>query len=431
MARKRSRERPKPIERGGYWHYAFEVDGRSFRRTTGIAVASRGSEKRAQEEIDKIYDEAVATAAARKRLGTGPVTIEQAAEAWWRNVGAQNSEADLGPFSRDDALAHRPINWLIRQLGPRTPLNRITAADVLRLIELRRGTLVHRGDDDNGKPLYRPVSNRTINRTVGKLLRRIMLWAEEALAAELPPKTKLNWKSERVRLILDEARKVPRFLSFEEEFQMLAVERPELQVMHRYTMLTSLRLEEGITLTWPQVDLPVGERPGEIRLLQKGEQPRKIPIWPGDELHQLLLGEKGKHPFHVFTYVARRNMTEPKSGRAIVKGQVYPYSYWKLQTDCERDWAKAGIGASWHDLRRTAAHRMDKAVGEEAAQKLLGHKDRETTRRYLGKDQDMDKLAANMRARDAYVAEMRAKAAAEIAPATIVALPRGRKRKDA
>jgi site-specific recombinase XerC len=67
----------------------------------------------------------------------------------------------------------------------------------------------------------------------------------------------------------------------------------------------------------------------------------------------------------------------------------------------------------FHDLRRTAAKRMDKAVGEEAAQKMLGHGSIKTTRIYLRKDTDVEKLRAQMEARDAYVDAMRAKARVE------------------
>jgi integrase len=45
---------------------------------------------------------------------------------------------------------------------------------------------------------------------------------------------------------------------------------------------------------------------------------------------------------------------------------------------------------------------MDKSVGEEAAQKMLGHGSIKTTRIYLRKDTDVEKLRAQMEARDAY-----------------------------
>jgi hypothetical protein len=53
---------------------------------------------------------------------------------------------------------------------------------------------------------------------------------------------------------------------------------------------------------------------------------------------------------------------------------------------------------------------MDKSVGEEAAQKMLGHGSIKTTRIYLRKDTDVEKLRAQMEARDAYVGALREKA---------------------
>ncbi len=63
-----------------------------------------------------------------------------------------------------------------------------------------------------------------------------------------------------------------------------------------------------------------------------------------------------------------------------------------------------------HDLRRTALKRTDKAVGEEAAQKMAGHGSIKTTRIYLRKDTDVEKLRTQMEARDTYVAGLREKA---------------------
>jgi integrase len=75
------------------------------------------------------------------------------------------------------------------------------------------------------------------------------------------------------------------------------------------------------------------------------------------------------------------------------------------------DYPKAGFGmVGYHDLRRTALKRMDKAVGEEAAQKMAGHRSVKVTRIYLRKDTDVEKLRAQMEARDAYVAGLREKA---------------------
>jgi len=54
----------------------------------------------------------------------------------------------------------------------------------------RRTHMVKAGHDDKGKQLYRPISARTVNRTVVYLLRRIMLRARDkwnTVIFKMPP----------------------------------------------------------------------------------------------------------------------------------------------------------------------------------------------------------------------------------------------------
>ena len=152
-------------------------------------------------------------------------------------------------------------------------------------------------------------------------------------------------------------------------------------------------------------------RLGEPRDPANAEGPA-LPHDPNDT-EAILRPLKNHHKMAVFTFIAKRARKD-RWGNAFERGKRYPVTYWGIQTARRRDFAKAETGmVGFHDLRRTAAKRMDKAVGEEAAQKMLGHGSIKTTRIYLRKDTDVEKLRAQMEARDADLDAMRAKARGE------------------
>lgn len=394
--------------RSPYWWHDFVVDRCRYYASTNC------SEKRvAQVVADARYRDATQAAREkqkkRERDGAEPteLTVHQAFGKWWREHGVSLAEADLGPYATEQeiaddlALRERPLNWLAAQLGRDKKLIDITTADVLIVIGKRRDRLAFDGHDDDGTPVYRAVSDRTVNRTVGKLLRRIVNWAAEALDAEIPGPKKLKWS----KVIFEEKLGLERKpLSVEEEEQLEDVARPELVAVQRFALATSLRIEEIVSLTWPQVDF----ENSEIRVIQKGGRPRIVPMTA--KIEAILRPLVGPHKLHVFTFIARRTRKD-RWGNTFIRGERYPVTYWGIKTARQRDYPKAGLGpVGYHDLRRTAAKRMDKSVGEEAAQKMLGHGSIKTTRIYLRKDTDVEKLRAQMEARDAYVDALREKA---------------------
>ena len=94
----------------------------------------------------------------------------------------------------------------------------------------------------------------------------------------------------------------------------------------------------------------------------------------------------------------------------MVKGQRYPVTPNYLRDAVQVDWAKAGIDASFHDLRRTAARQVYDATGDiRAAQHFLGHSNVATTEIYLGVS-GQHEVRATMQKRDEYIARMRAEA---------------------
>jgi integrase len=324
------------------------------------------------------------------------MTIATAAARWWDEVGQYGAETDLGPFPSEQ-YPDRPLAWLVEQLGEKTQLDSIRDKDVAALVALRRKD--DRSKTVDGVTVRRPISTKTVNRTVTKMLRRIMRKAVKSWNVEVHHMP--DWSSH----LLKEIRKPPRVITFAEQAQLAEFEREAVRAPREFALATGLRLAEVVTLTWPQVDL----QGGVIRVIQKGSDPRTVAITPA--IAAILRPLCGKHETAVFTYVAERTW----KSRGFMRGQVYPLTYWALTTMRVRDFAKAGVKACWHDLRRTAAEDM-RASGAslEDIRVFLGHKDIKTTEMYLGERSIAD-MRSVMQRRDAHVAEQRAQVAVQSA----------------
>jgi integrase len=85
----------------------------------------------------------------------------------------------------------------------------------------------------------------------------------------------------------------------------------------------------------------------------------------------------------VFTFIARKTRTRPRTGRRYERGRRYPITRHGLTSQRRREWRKAGVDARFHDLRRTAGTRLLRATGNlKTTQKLLGHSDISTTAKF-------------------------------------------------
>ena len=382
--RNRQRPTPKRDPKSPYWQYQFYVDTRRYKGSTGETDKAR-----AQRVIEAIWQEALALSEHRQRTGRGPITMGEAAQRWWDSIGSHTTETYLGPPSRVGSPLHR----LVCFFNAGTELAKITNDHVARYRDERR--------HDRVVGSNRRVSARTVNDDI-QLLRRIMLAARDKWDKQLPKMPK--WGE---HLLEEKKNPNPRVLTFEERARLDAVERPELKAIRSFVLLTSVRLEEAISLKWSNVDF---ER-GIVTLVQKGERHREIPMT--EEIRSLLPSLHGRHPEAVFTFVARKTRRDPHTGEMLIAGNVYPWSYWGVKSAERRDWAKAGLKvkgsrsyASFHDLRRTAARDQYDAAGVYAARDLLGHANVKTTQTYLGVS-DEGTMRANMDARDAYVAKMK------------------------
>jgi integrase len=376
--------KPKLRKRGSFWHYEFVLESRRFAKSTRTSDKSD-----AQTILDNAWRDALAEVRRRKISNRGPMTVGVAAQRWWDEVGQHGAETDLVPH----------IDWLIEQLGASKPLHKITGNDLARLVALRREDRVHAASEKSGPQMARKISARTVNRTVTMLCRRIVQRAVEMWNVDVPDAPK--WSE----YLLKEIKKPPRVIRFEEEERMAAVERPELTVAREFALMSSLRLEEVVSLTKFNVDF-LNEK---ITLVQKGGEPRELAISP--KMEALLRSLWDHHETAIFTFVAKRTRRCPKTGTQFERGQRYPLTYWGLTSARRRDWKKAGVAVNFHDLRRTAARRMRDYGGDgvDGAQELLGHADKGTTMLYIGETTDLDRQRKAMIRRDEIEAQLREK----------------------
>jgi integrase len=334
-----------------------------------------------------------------KRTGREPMTFGEAAWKWWQLIGAQGKERDLGSPDRPGSALH----WLAQNLGTNKPLHKITGNDIDALIVKRFARLARGGNGSNGKPLYRKVAGRTVNRTVVILLRRIMRTAKQRWNVDIANMP--IWSDHLQQVDAN----TPRVVTFAEQARLDEIERPWLRPIREFATLTGLRLTECASVRWSDIN----DEACILTIKTKGnrkqdKKPRQIPLT--GPLLALLRSLKGQHPIWVFTYVATKSFLNPATGRQMVKGQRYPVTGGYLRSAVQDDWAKAGVDASFHDLRRTAARQVFDATGDiRAAQHFLGHSNVATTEVYLGVSREHE-VRATMEARDEYIERMRADA---------------------
>jgi integrase len=262
---------------------------------------------------------------------------------------------------RDGALKPR-LDWLVAQLGARTPLHAIDDDVVSRLVQARRLD-VRPQAGDGGKQLYRPISANTVNKTTVVLLRRVMRRARD------------NWNVAILRepvwkkhLLEREKVSDPRAIRRRGSRARCDRERRSLLACDVLPRSPGLR-RRSLLLTWRQVDFELGV----IRVMAKGGIPRTLPLTR--EAYAILWACRGHHPRICFHLRGAAHPALPENQAQVCQGQRYPITYYGIGSN-KRKWLGAGVDARFHDLRHTAAMRMLRSTGNlKHAQKLLGHSD--------------------------------------------------------
>jgi integrase len=217
-----------------------------------------------------------------------------------------------------------------------------------------------------GKARDKLISGASVNREL-HFLRAVVNRARKVWKADV---AEINWTLHR----LQESAGVERFLTPDEADTLLDSAAPHLRPVIITSLYTGLRLRNVIDLDWSEVDMP--RRMLTVRIGKKrvpGGAPHSIPI-AGPLLATLgTLGPKDAGP--VFTF----------EGKPVTSMRT------AFRAACRR----AGIhNFRWHDMRHTAASWMiDRGIGLDLVQKILGHSDIRLTLRYAHRNQDAQRKA--------------------------------------
>lgn len=286
------------VKNSPYYQFDFQIKGRRFFGST----QSKNEREAKEVEKSKRAEAARVVAADRK-----PLTVEVAFDKWWDQVGRHGSDPDL----------KRALDWLKGQIGPRVYLHDITDDMVSEAVEARRKHVKKAGRDANGRQLYRPISNRTVNKTVPSLLSRVFTRAKENWNAIIlqPPSWSKHWLPETKRPI--------REISTAEQSAIDEVESIDYSELWEFATIMGLRRRE-VLLTWPQVDFELSV----IRIVGKGGKPAILPLT--QRAYEILWKLRGNHRTWVFTFAAERTRRCPKTGARFIAASAtqLPITAW-------------------------------------------------------------------------------------------------------
>jgi len=397
-AKKRKRaERPpgEEIQRGKYvyldprkslfWQMEFDLYGTTHRKTTECRDR-RKAERFAREYRDARIDEHVRIYGKRgvpDRVRDG--RLDEAIDVFW----AREAHKDAGAGDTKTRFM-----TLVEILRAETRLSEIDDERVWRLIR----TLEERG-----------LSDDRVDTHV-KTLRRLMNDAVAVRKFHLPDMP--NWPT---LTLADVAR--TRELSLDEVDAAFDAWRADTTPAARFLHESGLRLTNAVELRWAQVDLELmmvtvkvkapKSRRRKRRQLDERRIVQELPITPA--MHEILLGEIGKHPTSVFTFRCQRTM-RGRCGTLFVKGRFYPLKVPAFR----KHWAatRDGVGlvdARPHDFRRTRGSLVLRATGDiTKAQKVLHHSRVGTTAHHYARVAPAETLAAMVQA-SAFEAAQRAR----------------------
>jgi integrase len=343
------------VKNSPYYQFDFQLKSHRFYGSTQASNEreAREVEKAKRAEAQRLLEESV-------RSRSKPMTIGVACDRWWQEVGQHDNDPDI----------ERALNWLKEQIGPNVALHDINDNVVSEAKEARRKHVIRAGRDSNGIQLHRPISARTVNKTVPSLLRRVMNKARKAWSVTIFKEP--NWSEH----FIEERKRPVREITIEEDGRLDEVESREYAELREFGEAMGLR-RRALILTWPQVDFNAAT----ITIIRKGGEPQVLPL--SQRVYEILWGLRGNDRVHVFTFIAQRTRRCPKTGIEFVKGKRYPMTYYGIGTNWRRKREKAGIDARLHDMRHTAGQRTLRATGNlKLVQTLLGHTEITTTAKF-------------------------------------------------
>ena len=290
-----------------------------------------------------------------------------ASTRWW---------LERGQHRKDAHNVERFLAWLQTEIGQKTPIAKIDNNVISRIVAKRRL-------DD--------VSPATVNRSALEPLRAILRHAD-FIGQDI---ARIDWR----KLKLKEPPGRVREMTSEEEARLFAALRPDFHALARFLIVTGVRRAEGCMLQWTDVAL---ER-GEFTVRGKGGTVDRRPL--ADAAIAILRQEQGKHPARVFTYCVRHPFGGRRGDLVPIAPDTFSTAYWRARKT-------AGLeDLRIHDLRHTAASRITRVAGIQAAGRALGHKRITTTERYSHVSDEDLRAALNKAAPVAVIVETKEKKA--------------------
>ncbi|MBF9234627.1 tyrosine-type recombinase/integrase [Microvirga alba] len=396
---------------GKTFRYDFTVDGKPHKGSTGIKARGvpgsrefEASKAEAKRYVENLKTEKLAAAAkalilasARQTLGiidsngnTVIPTFLMAVDAYWKNQGekAANAQDDekylfwltdvIGADTLVTDIRNRTVEMVVNQRASMPKLSKPRRDKKTRKMvpgqpqvfdfETEKLRPFVPGKDDPRHIVK--LAPSTVNRTSIDVLKRVILYARDTL--EVPGMPPIKWKDYRRR----EAEARSRTLSHTEEMRIEKHLREGYGAAFKFAIKAGFRLSNFTeAFTWRQINFDTRT----ITIIQKGG--REHTIIMTDEMEAILREQIGRDPKYVFMFRFKgrgsnpRPWRNPTNGEIYVPGKLYPVSYWGFDSWFDDVKEATGIvGLRNHDLRRTAASRVVRAIGDrKAAQHLLGH----------------------------------------------------------
>jgi integrase len=289
-------------------------------------------------------------------------------------VAAMHWMDEKAPLLAENGLQEQ-VDWLVATVGPAKLLQELLGADLIRIRKARMETLRPGKDGTQQR-----VAKATVNKTLA-LFRRIVNHAQYNHNAYV---RRFKWGD----AMLPRRKGKPQPISEADEQIIFGILQDSYVQVSRFALTTGLRACECL-MEWSQVNL----RNQCITVYGKGHPDgREVPL--GSAAMAILRTEYNqpdRHPTHVFTYVAKKNFTVPKTGQRLIKGERYPvtYSGWSSAWDRMRE--KSGLEmVNLHKLRHTLGSRMLAETGNlKLVKEQMGHASIKTTEEfYAGVEND-------------------------------------------
>ncbi len=210
----------------------------------------------------------------------------EACELYWDRIGQHHDKGGQGAENTAWSL-----DWLKKNLGAGRALAAIDDSMVSALVARRRGENRVCGK----KIIDELVSASTVNRSVTRVLRKVLLFAREIGKAPIQP---IKWSKH----LLKELKERVRALRDEEQVALFDNGlRDDYKPMVEAALILGLRRSELLGLKWEHLDF--GNR--SIRVLGKGDSDKRIPMLPAArDIFWALWSEPDRHPEYVFTFIA-------------------------------------------------------------------------------------------------------------------------------